>query len=163
MFTGIGAGRSRVRGFADHPADLAVTDRPRRVARKGEVGREDEVPLHFFVDELVFVMIEPDVVACAFYVIGLGSLIIGGVSGQLRVSDIHMVIEDPYRMLCHNGTGCKEAGEEKDDRGAETRSVVKKEECCVHMFERFFTDNKIPAGIPGIFFRKPSSPGHRRG
>ena len=100
MLAGIGAGRSGVRGFTDHPADLAVTNSPRRVAGKGEVSGEDEVTLHLLIDELVFVMIEPDIVPGAFDIIGLGSLIIGGVSGQFRVADVHVVIEDTYRMLC---------------------------------------------------------------
>ena len=102
-----------------------MTDRSRRVAGKGEVGGEDEIPLHLFVDELILVMIEPDVVTGAFDVIGLGSFIIGGISCQLRVADIHMVIEDSHRMLRRHGAGSKDAGEEKDDRSADAGSLVK--------------------------------------
>ena len=132
-----------------------MTDRSRRVAGKGEVGGEDEIPLHLFVDELIFVMIEPDVVTGAFDVIGLGSLVIGGVSCQLRVADIHMVIEDPHRMLRHHGAGGKDAGEEKDDRGADARSFVKKEECCIHMLSVFLQAIRFLPASRGIFFRKP--------
>src|SRR5580692_7080964 len=114
MLTSIGAGRSRVCGFADHPTDLSVTDRSRRVAGKGKVSREDEVPLHLFVDELILVMIEPDIVTCAFDVVGLVCLIKGGITRQFRIADIHMVIEDPHRMLRHRSGRPQEGNGEKD-------------------------------------------------
>src|SRR5262249_43390075 len=54
MFAGVGAGCPFVRGFADHPADLPVTDGANRITAKIKIGRQDKVALYLLVYKMKF-------------------------------------------------------------------------------------------------------------
>src|SRR5665213_782706 len=99
MFTRISTRGICIRRFPYHPTNLAMTYCVRGITSKCKICRKNKISLDLFIQEMEFIMIEPNIVARAGYVISLRGRIVGCRTRQFWVPYIKIVLKNTNRML----------------------------------------------------------------